>query len=116
MEFNGTVNQLFIDYEKIYVSLRREVLYNILTEFVILMKQVRLIRIAFMKKFKSRLNMGKCLLPLCSIFCLPISSLKALKFKIYKTIMLPVALYGCEIWSLALREEHGLRMFENGSS
>jgi hypothetical protein len=32
---------------------------------------------------------------------------------IYKTIILPVVLYGCETSSLALREEHGLRVFEN---
>jgi hypothetical protein len=31
----------------------------------------------------------------------------------YKTIILPVVLYGCETWSLTLREEHGLRVFEN---
>jgi hypothetical protein len=35
------------------------------------------------------------------------------KVKIYKTIILPVVLYGCEIWSLTLREEHRLRVFEN---
>jgi hypothetical protein len=29
------------------------------------------------------------------------------------TIILPVVLYGCETWSLTLREEHRLRMFEN---
>jgi hypothetical protein len=28
-------------------------------------------------------------------------------------IILPVVLYGCETWSLALREEHRLRVFEN---
>jgi hypothetical protein len=31
----------------------------------------------------------------------------------YKTIILPVVLYGCETWSLILREEHRLRVFEN---
>jgi hypothetical protein len=35
------------------------------------------------------------------------------KINIYKTIILPVVLYGCETWSLTLREEHRLRMFEN---
>jgi hypothetical protein len=30
-----------------------------------------------------------------------------------KTIILPLVLYGCETWSLTLREEHRLRMFEN---
>jgi hypothetical protein len=35
------------------------------------------------------------------------------KIKIYKTIILPLVLYGCETWSLTLREEHRLRVFEN---
>jgi hypothetical protein len=35
------------------------------------------------------------------------------KVKIYKTIILPVVLYGCETWSLTIREEHRLRLFEN---
>jgi hypothetical protein len=38
---------------------------------------------------------------------------KNLKIKIYKTVILPVVLYGCETWSLILREEHRLRVFEN---
>jgi hypothetical protein len=35
---------------------------------------------------------------------------KSLKIKIYKTVILPVVLYGCETWSLTLREEHRLRV------
>jgi hypothetical protein len=31
----------------------------------------------------------------------------------YRTIILPVVLYGCETWCLTLREEHRLRVFEN---
>jgi len=38
---------------------------------------------------------------------------KTLKIKIYRTIILPVVLYGCETWSLTLREERRLRVFEN---
>jgi hypothetical protein len=38
---------------------------------------------------------------------------KSLKIRKYKTIILPVALYGCESWFLTLREEHRLRVFEN---
>jgi hypothetical protein len=38
---------------------------------------------------------------------------KNLKVRIYKTIILPVVLYGYETWSLAVREEHKLRVFEN---
>ena len=37
-----------------------------------------------------------------------------LKIKIYRTIILPVVLYGCESWSLTLRQERRLRVFENG--
>jgi hypothetical protein len=35
------------------------------------------------------------------------------KVKIYRTIILPVVLYGCETWSLTIREEHRLWVFEN---
>jgi hypothetical protein len=38
---------------------------------------------------------------------------KNIKIRIYKTIILPGVLYGCETWSLTLREEHRLRLFEN---
>ena len=37
---------------------------------------------------------------------------KNLKIKFYKTITLPVVLYGCEVWSLTLREERRLKVFE----
>ena len=36
-----------------------------------------------------------------------------LKIKIYRTVILPVVLYGCETWSLTLREERRLRVFQN---
>jgi hypothetical protein len=38
---------------------------------------------------------------------------KNLKIKIYRAIILPAVLYGCETWSLTLREERKLRVFEN---
>jgi hypothetical protein len=38
---------------------------------------------------------------------------KNVKIRIYKTIILPVVLYGCETWSLILREEHRGGVFEN---
>ena len=38
---------------------------------------------------------------------------KNIKINIYRTISLPVVLYGCETWSLTLREERRLRLFEN---
>jgi hypothetical protein len=38
---------------------------------------------------------------------------KNLKIKIYRTVIFPVVLYGCETWSSTLREEHRLGVFEN---
>jgi len=38
---------------------------------------------------------------------------KKLKIKIYRTIILPVVLYGCETWSLTMREERRLSVFEH---
>jgi hypothetical protein len=42
--------------------------------------------------------------------------LKNVKIRIYKTMVLPAVLYGSETWSLTLREEHRLRVFENGAN
>ena len=65
------------------------------------------------EEMKSRLKLGNACYH--SVQNLLSSSLlsKNLKIKIYRTIILPVALYGCETWSLTLREEHRLRVFEN---
>ena len=62
---------------------------------------------------KSRLKLGNACYH--SVQKLLSSSLlsKNLKIKIYRTIILPVVLYGCKTWSLTLREEHRLRVFEN---
>jgi GH43 family beta-xylosidase len=38
---------------------------------------------------------------------------KNTKIRVYRTVVLPVVLYGCETWSLTLREEQRLRVFEN---
>jgi hypothetical protein len=60
-------------------------------------------------EIKSRLNSGNaCYYSLSSHL---IS--KNLKVKIYKTVILPVVLYGCETWSLTLKEKHRLWVFEN---
>jgi hypothetical protein len=40
-------------------------------------------------------------------------AVKNMKVRIYKIIILPVVLYGCETWSVTEREEHKLRVFEN---
>jgi hypothetical protein len=62
---------------------------------------------------KSRLNLGNsCYHSVQSLLSSRLLS-RNLKVKIYKTIILPAVLYGCETWSLTLREEHRLRVFEN---
>jgi hypothetical protein len=64
-------------------------------------------------EIKSRLNSGNA----CSHSFQNILSSRLIaknpKIKIYKTVILPVVLYGCETWSLTLREEHRLRVSEN---
>ena len=59
--------------------------------------------------------MRECLLPTIQfrIFYLLVLLSKDRKFKMGRTVILPVVLYGCETWSLAVREDHRLRVFEN---
>jgi hypothetical protein len=65
------------------------------------------------EEIKSRLNRGNaCYHSVQSLLSSRLLSWN-LKVKIYKTIILPVVLYGCETWSLTLREEHRLKVFEN---
>ena len=47
------------------------------------------------------------------VYWLFVYFLTTLSVLIYRTIILPVVFYGCETWSLTLREEHRLREFEN---
>jgi hypothetical protein len=67
----------------------------------------------FQEEIKRRLNSGNACYHSVQN---PLSSSllsKNIKSRIYKTIILPVILYGCETWSLTLREEHRLRVFES---
>jgi hypothetical protein len=65
------------------------------------------------EEVKSRLKSGNA----CyySVQNLLSSSLlfKKLKIRIYRTIILPIVLYGCETWSLTMKEEPRLRVFDN---
>jgi hypothetical protein len=62
---------------------------------------------------KSRLNSGNaCYHSVQSLLSSSLLS-RNVKVKIYKTIILPLVLYGCETWSLAVREKHRLMVFEN---
>ena len=66
-----------------------------------------------LEEIKLRINMGNaCYYSLEKILSSHLLS-KKLKVNTCKTLILPVVLYGCETWSLTLREEHRLRMFEN---
>jgi len=65
------------------------------------------------KEIKSRLKVGiACYYSVQNIFSSSLLS-KNLKLKMYGTIILSVVLYGCETWSLALREKRRLRVFQN---
>ena len=58
-----------------------------------------------------RIEVRECLLSFgteCFVFRFAIQ-----KYKIYRTVILPVVLYGCETWSLILREQRRLMVFEN---
>ena len=65
------------------------------------------------EEIKSRLKLGNaCYYSVQNLLSSRLLS-KHLKIKIYRTIILPVVLYGCETWSLTLREERRLRVFES---
>jgi hypothetical protein len=64
-------------------------------------------------EIKSRLNSGNAFYHSVQNLLSSRRISKNLRIKIYKTVTLPVVLYGCETWSLTLREEHRLRVFEN---
>jgi len=65
------------------------------------------------EEMKSRLKLGNaCYYSVQNLLSSSLLS-KNLKIKIYRTIILPVVLYGCETWSLTSKEERRLRLFEN---
>jgi hypothetical protein len=82
-------------------------LYFVLTRAVIILSETGY------EEIKSRLNSGNaCYHSVQSLLLSRLLS-RNVKVKVYKTIILPAALYGCETWSLMLREEHRLMVFEN---
>jgi hypothetical protein len=65
------------------------------------------------EEIKRRLNSGNvCYHSVHSLLSFRLLS-KNLRNRIYKTKILFVVLHGCETWSLVIREEHGVRVFEN---
>jgi hypothetical protein len=69
-------------------------------------------RNSIQEEIKSRLKSGNACYPMQNVLSSSLLS-KHLKIAIYKTIILPAVLYGCETWLLTLREERKLRVFEN---
>ncbi|KAJ4433959.1 hypothetical protein ANN_16278 [Periplaneta americana] len=67
-EYKGTVHQLFIDFKKAYDSVKREVLYDILIEFGIPKKLVRLIKMCLSETY-SRVRIGQFLSDAFPIHC-----------------------------------------------
>ena len=65
------------------------------------------------EEIKWRINMGNSCYYSCEKILSACLLFKKLKVNTYKTIILPVAFYDCETWSLTLREEHRLRVFKN---
>jgi hypothetical protein len=65
------------------------------------------------EEIKRRLNSGNACYHLVQNLLSSHLLSKNIKIGIYKTVILPVVLYGCKTWSLTLREEHRLRVFEN---
>jgi len=65
------------------------------------------------EEIKSRLKPGNaCYHSVQNLLSISLLS-KNLKIKVYRTIILSVVFYGCETWSLTLREERRLRVFES---
>jgi len=66
-----------------------------------------------LEEIKSRLKSGNACYYLVQNLLSSSSLSKNLKIKIYRAIISPVVLYGCETWSMTLMEERGPRVFEN---
>ena len=68
---------------------------------------------SILEEIKSRLKLGNACYHSVQNLLFSWLLSKNLKIKIYGTIILLVVLYGCETWSLTLREETKVRVFEN---
>jgi len=69
-------------------------------------------KFAFRKKLRVDWMQGMLAIIGRRIFCLLVCY-PSIKIKIFRAVILPVVLYGCESWALTLREARRLRMFEN---
>jgi hypothetical protein len=65
------------------------------------------------QKEERRLNSGNACYPSVQILLSSCLLSKNIKIRIHKTVILPLVLYGYATWSLTIKEEHRLRVFEN---
>ena len=65
------------------------------------------------EEIKSRLKSGNVYYHSVQNFLTSTLLSKNLNIKLYRIIILPIVLYGCESWSLTLREERSLRVYED---
>jgi len=101
-----------------YGPIRKYLLTHILTEYEYEFQVRKSVPILTDQNFiqeeiKSRLKLGNAFYHWVQNLLSSRLLSKNLKIKICRTIILPVVLYGCETWSLTLREERRLRVFEN---
>ena len=68
---------------------------------------------SILEEIKSRLRLGNACYHSVQNLLSSRLIFKNLKIKIYRSLILPVALYRCETWTLTLREERKMRVFEN---
>ena len=66
----------------------------------------------YSQRNKEQIEPAQCFLAFGPELLVLPSAVKIIKFKIYRTIILPVVLHGCDVWS-CIKEEHGLRVFDN---
>ena len=82
-------------------------------QIIIILLYLLILIYSIAEEIKSRLRSGNaCYHSVQNLLSSRLLS-KILKMKIHRTVILPIVLYGCETWSLTLREERKLRGFEN---
>ena len=95
------------------VSNNFQLTYIIYISFDIKCHKIKSNQISIPEEIKSRLRLvNACYYSVQNLLSSRLLS-KNLKIKIHRTVILPIYFYGCETWSLTLREERKLRVFEN---
>jgi hypothetical protein len=109
-----------VGYQQSTVTLLKEAKRDLLADFhsmlnekLELYKLYDIDQITAELQIKSRQNMGTFTAIHFRVFLSTYLLANSIQIKIHRSIIMPVVLYGCETSSLALREEHRLRVFKN---